>query len=235
MPTDLLSEHDPNDLLADDNLERLKPKQRMLELEAEATQNAEDTDLKRRKLEALADARSRMEEAEGDNRPTHGSIIDPIRQGITLGFADEARAGLKGAIEYTKGNDFWEAYGKQLERERALNADYRERHPNLSTAAEVGGAIAGAVPTTLLTGGAGVAPHPVGDFNSWRKRRIRSGTDTCDRRRYYRDRRHHSAPTWDRCPRGRAELYIYCGKEMEMWPGSHFGHSGSYQKPRGFM
>jgi hypothetical protein len=83
---------------------------------------------------------------------TEGSIIDPLVQGASLGFADEIGGGLHGAYNWATGGEFSEGYDSttNLMRERAKN--YGERHPYISTAAEIGGGLA--MPLGALRGGA---------------------------------------------------------------------------------
>src|SRR5690606_21617050 len=83
---------------------------------------------------------------------TEGSIIDPLVQGASLGFADEIGGGLHGAYSWATGGDFSEGYEStsNLMRERAKS--YGERNPIVSTVAEIGGGLA--MPMGALRAGA---------------------------------------------------------------------------------
>ena len=86
-------------------------------------------------------------------RNQQGGFMDPVRQGLTFGFADEID-GLKGGVgAMLQGQDFGQGYQRGETDARARLEDYRQRHPIASTALEIGGAVIPAI----ATGGAGLA------------------------------------------------------------------------------
>lgn len=78
--------------------------------------------------------------------PEKGSIIDPLAQGATLGFGDEAAAGIQGAIDWLKGGSFNESYGRKVAQLRDALKSYEARNPATSVAAE----LVGSVPSMML-------------------------------------------------------------------------------------
>lgn len=81
-----------------------------------------------------------------DAKTQRGSIADPLIQGLTFGFGDEIAGGIGGLMSTAEGKGFNYGYEKVRDAKRADLASYRERHPVVSTAAE----IAGALPTAAL-------------------------------------------------------------------------------------
>jgi len=67
-----------------------------------------------------------------------GSIADPIAQGVSLGFADEIGGGLHGLYNIVTGNgSFGEGYKATRDDMRDKAEQYAERHPYVSTGAEL--------------------------------------------------------------------------------------------------
>lgn len=87
-------------------------------------------------------------QAPASDAPSRGSILDPLAQGLTLGFSDEIGAGVVGAVDWMKGEEFGKGYDDTLKTLRDNLASYQEAHPVLSTAAEIGGSL----PSMLIPG-----------------------------------------------------------------------------------
>lgn len=91
----------------------------------------------------------------GSVTPRHerGSWIDPVRQGATFGFSDEIDGLKSGVGAMLQGQDFGQAYERGQSDARGRLDNYREQNPWLATGLEV----AGAIPTSVLGGGAALA------------------------------------------------------------------------------
>lgn len=91
-------------------------------------------------------------ESAGATANNQGSIMDPLAQGVSFGFADEIGGALHGGYNALTGGSFSEGYDEttKLMRDRAEN--YAERHPYISTAAEIGSGLA--MPLGALRSGA---------------------------------------------------------------------------------
>lgn len=77
------------------------------------------------------------------------SLLDPALQGLTFGWADEARAALNGGVAALTGGDFGGVYNEELDVARQSLAHERRVNPVGSAVAEV----AGAIPTGMVAGG----------------------------------------------------------------------------------
>lgn len=75
------------------------------------------------------------------------SIIAPIAQGATLGLADEALGGIEGLNQYLHGGSFSKGYSEGVTKTRNIGNQYAQEHPVANLAAELGGAVATALPT----------------------------------------------------------------------------------------
>lgn len=86
-----------------------------------------------------------------------GTFLDPlVGQGLLMGAGDEIKSAVRAGVKAPFSDEtFGQIYDKELKGTRADLESYRERHPVLSPAAEVGGAIAGVVGT----GGASLVPR----------------------------------------------------------------------------
>jgi hypothetical protein len=93
--------------------------------------------------------RAEFDQKVGLQQPQGGSIIDPIMHGL-LPFADEAAGVVGGVVGAVTGDGFEKGYTDTVTKARANYDAYKERHPDISTAAE----IAGAIPTALVPVGA---------------------------------------------------------------------------------
>lgn len=80
---------------------------------------------------------------------TKSSIIDPLVQGTTFGFADEMRGAVQGGLAALQGGDFGETYANVVDQSRTALEQERRVNPVGSIAAEV----AGAIPTGMAAGG----------------------------------------------------------------------------------
>lgn len=80
---------------------------------------------------------------------TQSSLLDPLVQGITFGFADEMRGGVQGAIAAAQGGDFGSTYDQVVDESRNALDNERKVNPVGSFAAEM----VGAIPTAALAGG----------------------------------------------------------------------------------
>lgn len=80
-----------------------------------------------------------------------GGLGRSAAQGVSLGFSDEIAAGLRSlpALLPGSGESYGDAYGRNVEEHRRALREFKEDHPVLSTTAEIGGGVAGA-----LAGGA---------------------------------------------------------------------------------
>lgn len=87
-----------------------------------------------------------------------GSIIDPLSQGLTMGFGDEILGTIMGGLTWAAGQGFDKGYDAITTSARNDLAAYRERHPVVSAAAE----IAGSVPSAMVPIGAGAAGAGLG-------------------------------------------------------------------------
>lgn len=87
-----------------------------------------------------------------DSQTERGSWLDPVMQGVTMGFGDELAGAFGGAMDAISGGSFDEGYARTRDTARGNLEAYRARNPVASTALE----IAGAVPTALIPGGAAV-------------------------------------------------------------------------------
>lgn len=88
-----------------------------------------------------------MPAVEAPSVPQGGSILSPIAQGLSMGWADEAGGALSGALAKMRGEDFTPAYEKTRDSYREAADQYAQRHPYISTATELGSGL-------LLPGGA---------------------------------------------------------------------------------
>lgn len=82
--------------------------------------------------------------------PERGSIADPLIQGATFGFGDEIAGGVGGVLSTLEGKGFKSGYERTRDLKRRDLASYQERHPVISTGAE----IAGSLPTAMIPLGA---------------------------------------------------------------------------------
>lgn len=90
------------------------------------------------------------QQPEQDNVSRLQSGIAGAAQGVSLGFADEMKAGVRGGIDALRtGTPFGENYNRWLDVNRGQLEDARDEHP----VAAYGGEIAGAVAPAMLTGG----------------------------------------------------------------------------------
>ena len=95
--------------------------------------------------------------AMGD-RFDRGSIIDPLSQGLTMGYGDEILGTIMGGLTWAAGGGFDKGYNAITESARADLEAYRQRNPVTATAAEV----VGAIPSALVPGGAAVRGASLG-------------------------------------------------------------------------
>lgn len=70
-----------------------------------------------------------------------GSIIDPLSQGLTMGFGDEILGTIAGGLTWAAGQGFDKGYDAITTSARDDLAAYRARHPVVSTVAEIAGSI----------------------------------------------------------------------------------------------
>jgi hypothetical protein len=96
--------------------------------------------------------------------PQGGSWADPfIGQGLLMGFGDEMKAGVRGAARRAFGDNpgksLSDLYNEELTGTRADLGEFQQRHPVLSPALEVGGAVASIpfIPGGAATKGLGLA------------------------------------------------------------------------------
>ena len=80
---------------------------------------------------------------------TQSSVLDPLVQGTTFGFADELRGAVQGGIAAMQGGDFGDTYNRVVDESRNALDHERRVNPIGSIAAEV----AGAIPTAMVAGG----------------------------------------------------------------------------------
>lgn len=100
--------------------------------------------------------RAEFDQKVGLQQPQGGSIIDPIMHGM-LPFADEAAGVVGGVVGAVTGDGFSKGYNDTVSKARANYKAYSERHPNISTAAEIAGAFPAAlVPIGAAAKGAGM-------------------------------------------------------------------------------
>lgn len=77
-----------------------------------------------------------------------GSLMDPVMQGVTFGFADEIAGGFGGVMDWMgfgpKGSEgtFSEGYDRTVNKARGNLDAYRERNPTTALVGEIGGAVA---------------------------------------------------------------------------------------------
>lgn len=69
--------------------------------------------------------------------PQGGNILDPISQGVSLGFADEIGGAGSGLLSLMKGGEFGSAYKGTRDKLRERASQYQERHPYVSMGAEL--------------------------------------------------------------------------------------------------
>lgn len=100
---------------------------------------------------AVSDGPSGKHLAWGDNPNERGSALDPFAQGTSYGWSDEARGAAQGMMAGPGNAEMAGQYETARARENLRK--YREDHPILSTALEIGGAV---IPS-IATGGAGLA------------------------------------------------------------------------------
>lgn len=108
--------------------------------------------------------------AQAQQPKPRGSFMDAaVGQGLMMGWGDEAKAALHAALPDMGAPDdaglrqflgkpeetFGERYSRMQAVEQGKAEDYRERHPVLSAAGEIGGALTGA----LASGGASLLPR----------------------------------------------------------------------------
>lgn len=92
-----------------------------------------------------------------------GSLMDPVMQGITFGFADELAGLFGGAADWMgfgpKGKEgtFSEGYDRTVAKARGNLDAYRERNPNTALVGEIGGAAA----TLPVTGALNIIRAPM--------------------------------------------------------------------------
>lgn len=99
-------------------------------------------------------------DAYGRDVPQGGSILSPIAQGLSFGWADEAGGALSGALAKMRGEDYTPAYEKSRDSYREAADQYAQRHPILSPAVEIGSGLllpGGAARTAARGIGAGLA------------------------------------------------------------------------------
>lgn len=72
----------------------------------------------------------------------NGSALDPIAQGLTLGFADEIAGGISGGLAKLQGGDYLPEYRRVRDNARQNAADYSEANPGTSLALEIGSGLA---------------------------------------------------------------------------------------------
>lgn len=82
-------------------------------------------------------------------RDPQSSILDPLVQGTTFGFADELRGAVQGGLAAMQGGDFNDVYAREVDAARQSLEQERRTNPVGSFAAE----FAGAIPTSLGLGG----------------------------------------------------------------------------------
>lgn len=82
-------------------------------------------------------------------RDTPSSILDPLVQGTTFGWADEMRGAVQGGLAAMQGKDFGQTYNQVVDESRQSLAQERKVNPVGSFVAE----LAGAVPTGMGLGG----------------------------------------------------------------------------------
>lgn len=87
-----------------------------------------------------------------------GSIIDPISQGLTMGFGDEILGTIMGGLTWAAGQGFDKGYDAITTSARRDLEAYRARHPVVSTVAE----IAGSVPSAAVPIGVGARGASLG-------------------------------------------------------------------------
>lgn len=84
-----------------------------------------------------------------------GSMIDPLAQGLTLGFGDEMLGGVGGLITAAKGQGFRKGYDALVDASRAALKEERANHPIRSTALEIVGSLpSAALPVGKVAQGA---------------------------------------------------------------------------------
>jgi hypothetical protein len=81
-------------------------------------------------------------DAYGREVPQGGSILSPIGQGLTLGFADEIAGAAAGVGSKLSGGDFTPAYEATRDDFRQASKDYAGRNPMTSAAVEIGSGLA---------------------------------------------------------------------------------------------
>jgi hypothetical protein len=114
-------------------------------------------------MEARANAQAAMRQRESRPGPLLPGVVNEVLQGASMGFSDEAIAGMRSAFDPRQRKQLSEqitgqpspgSYEDYLKAEREGMRQYQEQNPITSTVANLGGAFAPA----LVTGGPGAVP-----------------------------------------------------------------------------